>query len=162
GDVPAGAGRRAFRFNMPQPIPSYLLALAVGELQGRDLSHRSRVWAEPATIEKAAWEFAGVESMIAKAEALFGPYVWERYDMLVLPPSFPYGGMENRRMTFLTPTLLAGDRSLVDVVAHELAHSWTGNLVTNANWEHMWLNEGWTVFVERKIVGEFTSILFFH
>src|SRR6185312_8760934 len=152
GDAPGENGRHVFRFNMPQPIPSYLLALAVGELQGRDLSHRSRVWAEPATIEKAAWEFAGVESMIAKAEALFGPYDWDRYDMLVLPPSFPYGGMENPRMTFLTPTLLAGDRSLVDVVAHELAHSWTGNLVTNATAEHFWLNEGFTVWAERRIL----------
>jgi leukotriene-A4 hydrolase len=152
GEAPAAPGRRAFRFRMPQPIPSYLLALAVGELEGRDLSPRSRVWAEPATIEKAAWEFAGVESMIAKAEALFGPYDWDRYDMLVLPPSFPYGGMENPRMTFLTPTLLAGDRSLVDVVAHELAHSWTGNLVTNATAEHFWLNEGFTVWAERRIL----------
>lgn len=152
GDAPAGPGRRAFRFKMPQPIPSYLFALAVGELAGRDLSPRSRVWAEPATVDKAAWEFAGVEDMIARAEALFGPYDWERFDMLVLPPSFPYGGMENPRMTFLTPTLLAGDRSLVDVVAHELAHSWTGNLVTNATAEHFWLNEGFTVWAERRIL----------
>ncbi|BDU77784.1 M1 family metallopeptidase [Mesoterricola sediminis] len=153
GDEPGPIpGTRAWRFRMPQPIPSYLLALAVGELEGRDLSHRSRVWAEPATIERAAWEFAGVEDMIVRAEGLFGPYDWDRYDMLVLPPSFPYGGMENPRMTFLTPTLLAGDRSLVDVVAHELAHSWTGNLVTNATAEHFWLNEGFTVWAERKIL----------
>ena len=152
GDAPAEAGRRAFKFSMPQPIPSYLFALAVGELEGRDLSHRCRVWAEPATIAAAAWEFADTESMIARAEALFGPYDWDRYDMLVLPPSFPYGGMENPRMTFLTPTLLAGDRSLVDVVAHELAHSWTGNLVSNATAEHFWLNEGFTVWAERRIL----------
>lgn len=152
GDAPAGSGRRTFKFRMPQAIPSYLFALAVGELEGRDLSHRSRVWAEPATIEKAAWEFADAEAMIARAEALFGRYDWDRYDMLVLPPSFPYGGMENPRMTFLTPTLLAGDRSLVDVVAHELAHSWTGNLVTNATAEHFWLNEGFTVWAERRIL----------
>lgn len=152
GDAPAGDGRRTFRFAMPQPIPSYLLALAVGELEGRDLSHRCRVWAEPATIAAAAWEFADTEPMIARAEALFGPYDWDRYDMLVLPPSFPYGGMENPRMTFLTPTLLAGDRSLVDVVAHELAHSWTGNLVSNATAEHFWLNEGFTVWAERRIL----------
>jgi len=145
-------GTRRWLFEMPQPIPSYLLALAVGDLASRDLSPRSRVWAEPATVEQAAWEFAGVERMIATAEGLFGPYLWERYDMLVLPPSFPYGGMENPRMTFLTPTLLAGDRSLVDVVAHELAHSWTGNLVTNATMEHFWLNEGFTVWAERRIV----------
>lgn len=152
GDHPAGSGWHTFRFKMPQPIPSYLLALAVGELEGRDVSPRVRVWAEPATVEKAAWEFAETESFIQKAEGLFGPYDWDRYDMLVLPPSFPYGGMENPRMTFLTPTLLAGDRSLVDVVAHELAHSWTGNLVTNATAEHFWLNEGFTVWAERRIL----------
>jgi len=149
GPVP---GTRAFHFRMPQPIPSYLLALAVGELESRELSPRSRVWAEPAVVERAAWEFAEVETLIATAEQLFGPYDWERYDLLVLPWSFPYGGMENPRMTFLTPTLLAGDRSLVDVVAHELAHSWTGNLVSNATAEHFWLNEGFTVWAERRIL----------
>jgi aminopeptidase N len=156
-------GTRTFLFEMPQPIPPYLLALAVGELEGRDLSPRSRVWGEPGTVDRAAWEFAEIEPMIAKAESLFGKYDWDRYDMLVLPPSFPYGGMENPRMTFLTPTLLAGDRSLVDVVAHELAHSWTGNLITNANAEHFWLNEGSTVYAERRITeaihGEGTAVL---
>jgi len=160
GPIP---GTRTFRFKMPQPIPSYLLALAVGELESRDLGPRVRVYAEPATIEAAAWEFEGTEGFIQKAEALFGPYDWDRYDMIVLPPSFPYGGMENPRMTFLTPTLLAGDRSLVDVVAHELAHSWTGNLVTNATAEHFWLNEGFTVWAERRILralhGEATATL---
>jgi aminopeptidase N len=145
------SGTRTFRFDMPQAIPPYLLALAAGEIVARDLSSRSRVYAEPEMIEAAAWEFAEIEAMLAAAERLFGPYPWERYDMLVLPPSFPYGGMENPRMTFLTPTLLAGDRSLVDVVAHELAHSWTGNLVTNASAEHFWLNEGTTVYAERRI-----------
>lgn len=144
-------GSRTFLFEMPQPIPPYLMALAVGELESRDLGPRSRVWAEPATVDKAAWEFAEIEKMISGAEKLFGPYEWDRYDMLVLPPSFPYGGMENPRMTFLTPTLLAGDRSLVDVVSHELAHSWTGNLVTNTTADHFWLNEGWTVWSERRI-----------
>ena len=152
GEAAAESGRRIFKFRMPQPIPSYLFALAVGELEGRDLSPRSRVWAEPATIAAAAQEFGETEGMIQCAEALFGPYDWERFDMLVLPPSFPYGGMENPRMTFLTPTLLAGDRSLVSVVAHELAHSWTGNLVTNATAEHFWLNEGFTVWAERRIL----------
>jgi hypothetical protein len=137
---------------MPQPIPPYLLALAVGNLEPRDLGPRTRVWAEPETAAAAAFEFAEVEDHVRTAEGLFGPYDWDRYDMLVLPPSFPYGGMENPRMTFLTPTLLAGDRSLVDVVAHELAHSWTGNLVTNANMEHFWLNEGFTVYAERRIL----------
>jgi leukotriene-A4 hydrolase len=157
------AGTRTFLFEMPQPIPSYLLALAVGELESRDLSPRSRVWAEPATVKAAAWEFEGIEEMIVKAEALFGPYEWDRYDMIVLPPAFPYGGMENPRMTFLTPTLLAGDRSLVDVVAHELAHSWTGNIVTNATMDHFWLNEGFTVYAERRIIeaihGEEAAVL---
>jgi len=156
-------GTRSFRFRMPQPIPPYLLALAVGQLESRDLGPRSRVWAEPQTVEAAAWEFADIEKVIARAEQLFGPYDWERYDMLVLPPSFPYGGMENPRMTFLTPTLLAGDRSLVDVVVHELAHSWTGNLVTNADMEHFWLNEGFTVWAERRLLealhGEEEAVL---
>jgi leukotriene-A4 hydrolase len=145
-------GTRTFVFDMPQPISPYLLALAVGDLASRDLSQRSRVWAEPSVVDAAAQEFGEIESMIQKAESLFGPYEWDRYDMLVLPPSFPYGGMENPRMTFLTPTLLAGDRSLVDVVCHELAHSWTGNLVTNATMDHFWLNEGWTVYAERRIL----------
>lgn len=146
------AGRAVERFAMAQPIPPYLFAFAVGELASRDMSARSRVWAEPATLERAAWEFADVEVYLRAAEALFGPYDWERFDLLVMPPSFPYGGMENPRLTFLTPTLLAGDRSLVNVVAHELAHSWTGNLVTNAHAEHFWLNEGFTVFAERRIL----------
>lgn len=145
-------GRRTFAFEMPHAIPAYLLALAAGELESRDLSPRSRVWAEPTVVDAAAWEFAGIEDMITTAERLFGPYDWTRYDMLVLPASFPYGGMENPCMTFLTPTLLAGDRSLADVVAHELAHSWTGNLVTNATAEHFWLNEGWTMWAERRIL----------
>jgi leukotriene A-4 hydrolase/aminopeptidase len=148
-----GANGRTFAFAMPQPIPPYLLALAVGHLESRELSPRARLWAEPETVDAAAYEFADVEAMITRAEALFGPYVWERYDMLVLPPSFPYGGMENPRMTFLTPTVLAGDRSLVDVVAHELAHAWTGNLVTNATMEHFWLNEGFTTWAERRILA---------
>ncbi len=139
-------------FEMPQPIPPYLIAFAVGELAAHDLSPRSRVWAEPAMLQRAANEFVDVEKMIVAAEALFGPYDWERFDILTMPPSFPYGGMENPRLTFLTPTLIAGDRSLVNVLAHELAHSWTGNLVTNANAEHFWLNEGFTVYAERRIV----------
>ncbi len=156
-------GTRTFLFEMPQPIPPYLFALAAGRLDARDLSPRSRVHAEPEVVEKAAFEFAGVEEMIRTAERLFGPYPWERYDLLVLPPSFPYGGMENPRMTFLTPTVLAGDRSLVDVVAHELAHSWTGNLVTNATMDHFWLNEGATTWAERRILealhGEGAAVL---
>jgi leukotriene-A4 hydrolase len=164
GDRPGPRpGTRTFLFEMPQAIPPYLFALAVGRLAARDLSPRSRVHAEPEIVERAASEFAGVEQMIGTAERLFGPYPWERYDLLVLPPSFPYGGMENPRMTFLTPTVIAGDRSLVDVVAHELAHSWTGNLVTNATMEHFWLNEGATTWAERRILealhGEGAAIL---
>lgn len=139
------------RFAMPQPIPPYLFALAVGDLASRDLSPRCRVWAEPAVVDAAAYEFADTEAMIDAAEALFGPYDWERFDILTMPPSFPFGGMENPRLTFITPTVLAGDRSLVSVIAHELAHSWTGNLVTNANAEHFWLNEGFTMYAERRI-----------
>lgn len=152
GDFPTGDGRRTFKFRMPQAIPPYLLALAVGELASREIGPRSRIFAEPSTVDMAAYEFGEVESMIRTAEGLFGPYDWERFDLLLLPPSFPYGGMENPRLTFLTPTLLAGDRSLVAVVAHELAHSWTGNLVTNANAEHFWINEGFTVWAERRIL----------
>jgi leukotriene-A4 hydrolase len=160
-DLPPGV--RAYRFEMPQPIPPYLLAIAAGDLDCRDLSARSRVWAEPKMAEKAKYEFGEVEQMIATAENMFGPYEWDRYDMLVLPPAFPFGGMENPRMTFLTPTVIAGDRSLVDVIAHELAHSWTGNLVTNATMDHFWLNEGFTTWAERRILdalhGEKASAL---
>ncbi|HEY2747951.1 MAG TPA: M1 family metallopeptidase [Polyangia bacterium] len=147
-----GSAAGAVRWTMPQKIPPYLLAFAVGELESRDVGPRSRVWAEPSLVDAAAWEFAGVDDMLTTAERLFGAYDWERFDILTMPPSFPYGGMENPRLTFLTPTLLAGDRSLVSVVAHELAHSWTGNLVSNASAEHFWLNEGFTVFAERRIV----------
>ncbi|MGA9522078.1 MAG: M1 family metallopeptidase [Myxococcaceae bacterium] len=152
GDRREEGGRALERFEMPQPIPPYLFALAVGDLASRELGPRSRVWAEPAMVEKAASEFSDTDKMLTTAEKLFGPYDWERFDLLVMPPSFPYGGMENPRLTFLTPTVIAGDRSLVNVVAHELAHSWTGNLVTNSNAEHFWLNEGFTVYAERRIL----------
>lgn len=147
-----GSSKATFRFSMPQPIPAYLLALAVGNIAKEDLSPRSRVYAEPEVLKAAAWEFAHVDKMLTAAEELFGPYLWDRFDFLVMPPSFPYGGMENPRLTFLTPTLLAGDRSLVNVLAHELAHSWTGNLVTNATMNDFWLNEGFTVWAERRIL----------
>ncbi len=141
-----------YTFSMPQAIPSYLLALAIGDLEFRSLGPRSGVYAEPSVVDDAAWEFAEVEAMLDAAEKLYGPYLWERYDLLVLPPSFPFGGMENPRLTFVTPTLLAGDRSLVNVVAHEIAHSWSGNLVTNATWDDFWLNEGFTSYVELRIM----------
>jgi aminopeptidase N len=140
------------KWRMPQAIPPYLIALAVGELDWRDVGPRSRVWAEPSVVEAAAREFGEVDSMIGAAEELFGPYDWDRFDLLCMPPSFPYGGMENPRLAFLTPTLLAGDRSLTAAVAHELAHAWTGNLVSNASAEHFWLNEGFSVYAERRIV----------
>ncbi len=141
-----------YHFEMKQPIPSYLLALSVGDLSFASISDRSGIYAEPGVLDTAAWEFADMEKMIAGAEALYGAYPWERYDVLVLPPSFPFGGMENPRLTFATPTLLAGDRSLTSVIAHELAHSWSGNLVTNATWNDFWLNEGFTVYFETRIM----------
>ena len=145
-----------YRFRMPQAIPSYLMALAVGDLAFRPLgnppSDRAGVYALPAVVERAAWELADTPKMIAAAEKLYGPYRWGRYDLLILPASYPFGGMENPRLTFATPTILAGDRSLVSLVAHELAHSWSGNLVTNANWNDFWLNEGFTTYFERRIM----------
>lgn len=141
-----------YTFEMKQPVPSYLLALTVGDIAFRPISERSGVYAEPATLDAAAWEFADLEKMIAVAEELYGPYLWERYDVIVLPPSFPFGGMENPRLTFVTPTLLAGDRSLTSVIAHELAHSWSGNLVTNKTWNDFWINEGFTVYFETRIM----------
>lgn len=142
-----------FHWNQPNPTPAYLVALAAGDLQSRELSPRVKVWAEPSVVESAAYEFADTEAFLTTAESLTCPYAWSRYDILCLPPSFPYGGMENPCLTFATPTLLAGDRSLADVIAHEIAHSWTGNLITNCTWEHFWLNEGWTVWLERKIMA---------
>ncbi|XP_071157222.1 leukotriene A-4 hydrolase-like isoform X4 [Mytilus edulis] len=142
-----------YRFEQKVPIPSYLIAIVGGDLESRDIGPRSKVWSEKEFVDAAAFEFSETETMLKTAEDLCGPYVWGRYDLLVLPPSFPYGGMENPCLTFVTPTLLAGDKSLADVVAHEISHSWTGNLVTNKNPEHFWLNEGHTVFVERKIKG---------
>ena len=143
-----------FRFEMRQPIPSYLIALASGDLAFRSMGERAGVYAEPSVVESAAAEFDDTEAMMAATERLYGPYRWERYDLLVLPPSFPFGGMENPRLTFATPTVIAGDKSLVALVAHELAHSWSGNLVTNATWRDFWLNEGFTVYLERRILEE--------
>ena len=137
---------------MPQPIPSYLIAIAIGDLTFQPMSERTGVWAEPAVVASAAREFEDTEQMIKTTEALYGPYRWGRYDLLVLPPSFPFGGMENPRVTFATPTVIVGDKSLVALVAHELAHSWSGNLVTNATWGDFWLNEGFTTYLERRIV----------
>ena len=147
------AGERGvFRFEMQRAIPPYLIAIAVGDLAFRPIGARTGVWAEPSVVDSAAREFEDLESMVDAIESMFGPYRWGRYDVLVLPPSFPFGGMENPCMTFATPTLLAGDKSLVNVIAHELAHSWSGNLVTNATWRDFWLNEGFTVYLERRIL----------
>src|SRR5687768_12880332 len=144
--------KRAFRFAMDKPVAPYLIAIAAGDLAFRDLGPRSGVWTEPSMLNAAAAELADTEKMIDAAEALYGPYRWGRYDMIVLPPSFPYGGMENPTLTFVTPTFIAGDKSLNGLVAHELAHSWSGNLVTNANWSDGWLNEGFTSYFENRIM----------
>ena len=147
-----GNGRRAFRFVMDKPVPPYLIAIAAGDIDFQAIGPRSGVWAEPSALERAYNEVADTEEMIDAAEELYGEYRWGRYDMIVLPPAFPYGGMENPVMTFLTPTFIAGDRSNNGLVAHELAHSWSGNLVTNAVWEDSWLNEGVTSYFENRIV----------
>lgn len=140
-----------YHFKMDTPVPAYLMALAVGDIRFRSIDDRTGVYAEPNMIDKAAYELADMGKMVHTAEALYGPYRWGRYDVLVLPPGFPIGGMENPRLTFATPTIIAGDRSLVNLIAHELAHSWSGNLVTNKTWNDFWLNEGFTVYFERRI-----------
>jgi len=142
-----------FHFNQKVPIPSYLIALAVGALESREIGPRSRIWSEKELLDAGAFEFSETEDFIKAAEEFLPAYSWGIYDLLLLPPSFPYGGMENPCLTFVTPTLLAGDRSLANVVAHEISHSWSGNLVTNKNWEHFWLNEGFTVYLERRILA---------
>ncbi|MFK8045991.1 MAG: M1 family aminopeptidase/hydrolase, partial [Crocinitomicaceae bacterium] len=141
-----------YQFEMPQSIPTYLIAMGVGDLHYKAISNRAGVYAEPVLLELATSEFADVEKMIVTAEELYGTYTWDQFDVLVLPPAFPFGGMENPRLTFATPTILAGDRSLVSLIAHELAHSWSGNLVTNATWNDFWLNEGFTVYFENRIM----------
>ncbi len=142
-----------YSFTMPEAVPSYLIALAVGDLGFKETGPRTGVYAEKSVLQKAAKEFADTESMLQSSEKLFGSYRWERYDILVLPPSFPMGGMENPRLSFITPTVIAGDKSLVAVIAHELAHSWSGNLVTNATWRDLWLNEGFTDYLESRIMN---------
>jgi hypothetical protein len=141
-----------YTFKMDQPIPAYLMALAVGDVQFRPIGDRTGVYAIPSLIDAAANEFSDMQAMVDAAEKLYGPYVWGRYDLLILPPAFPFGGMENPKLTFATPTIIAGDKSLVSLVAHELAHSWSGNLVTNSTWDDFWLNEGFTVYFEQRIM----------
>jgi hypothetical protein len=157
-------GKGQYAFTMSQPIPPYLIALAVGDFEFAPLGPQTGVYAEPSVIDAAVYEFGQMQEMLEAAEALYGKYLWERYDVLVLPPSFPFGGMENPRLTFATPTIIAGDRSLTALIAHELAHSWSGNLVTNATWNDFWLNEGFTVYFERRIMEavygkEYTNML---
>lgn len=152
GDPVIDGDSRIFSYRMDRPVAPYLIALAVGDLAFRELGPRTGVWTEPAMLDKAAAELTDTEKMVSAAEALYGPYQWGRYDLLVLPPSFPFGGMENPTLTFLTPTFIAGDKSLTSLIAHELAHSWSGNLATNATWADFWLNEGMTTYAERRIV----------
>jgi len=152
--TPPPPDRRSFYYRMGHPVAPYLVAIAVGDLQFQSLGKRTGVWTEPAMMKAAAAELSDTEKMVDAAEALYGPYRWGRYDVLVLPPSFPYGGMENPNLTFLTPTFIAGDKSLVSLIAHELAHSWSGNLATNATWNDFWLNEGMTTYAERRIVEQ--------
>jgi hypothetical protein len=141
-----------YRFEMPQPIPPYLMAIAVGNFFFAPIGEQTGVYAEPGLLSDAAWEFAETQDMMDRTEAVYGEYKWGRYDLLILPPSFPYGGMENPRLSFITPTVIAGDRSLVSLIAHELAHSWSGNLVTNATWRDIWLNEGFTSYLDARLM----------
>lgn len=143
-----------YKFSMPQPIPPYLIAIAAGNIHYKKMSKQTAIYAEPQYLESAAKEFEDTQEMIDKAEKLYGKYRWSDYDLLILPPSFPFGGMENPRLSFITPTVIAGDKSLVNLIAHELAHSWSGNLVTNATWRDLWLNEGFTSYVENRIMEE--------
>ncbi|KAL3311434.1 Leukotriene A-4 hydrolase [Cichlidogyrus casuarinus] len=145
---------KVYNYAQEIPVPSYLFAIAGGDITGKKIGPRSTVWAEPSLVEAAAHEFAETENMLSTAEKLCGPYEWGVYDILVPPASFPFGGMENPCLTYVTPAIIAGDRSLDNVIAHEISHSWTGNLVTNSTWEHFWLNEGHTDYLERLIVSE--------
>jgi leukotriene-A4 hydrolase len=139
-------------FSMPQAIPAYLIAISVGDLEFKAMSKQTGIYAEASILEAAVSEFDDTQAMIDESEKIFGPYRWGRYDLLILPPSFPFGGMENPRLSFITPTVIAGDKSLVNLIAHELAHSWSGNLVTNESWRDLWLNEGFTSYVENRIM----------
>jgi leukotriene A-4 hydrolase/aminopeptidase len=149
---PAAERDGVYEFNMPQAVPSYLIALAVGDLKFKSMGERTGVYAEPSLLDAAAAEFEDTESMLIATEKTYGPYSWDRYDLLILPPSFPFGGMENPRLSFITPTVIAGDKSLVSLIAHELAHSWSGNAVTNATWRDLWLNEGFTTYLTYRIM----------
>ena len=147
-------GLREWRYRMEHPVAPYLIAIGIGDLGFQSLGARTGVYTEPSRLAATANELVDLEKMVSAAESLYGPYRWGRFDLLVLPPSFPFGGMENPRLTFATPTIIAGDRSLVSLVAHELAHSWSGNLVSNATWADFWLNEGFTDYFENRIMEE--------
>jgi len=150
-----------YKFHQKIPIPSYLIAIASGNIVGAKGGPRSTIYAEPNRLQDSINEFEqDLEKFIQIAEKIVTPYIWTTYDILINPSSFPYGGMENPNITFVTPTLISYDKSQVDVIAHELAHSWSGNNVTNGSWEHFWLNEGWTVYLERRITGELHGELF--
>ena len=146
------AGGRAYRFRLDHPVPPYLIAIGIGDIEFEGIGPRTGVFTEAEMLDASAEEFSDLEQMVVAAEGLYGEYRWGRYDLLILPPSFPFGGMENPRLTFATPTIIAGDGSLVSLVAHELAHSWSGNLVTNATWADFWLNEGFTTYFENRIM----------
>lgn len=141
-----------YHFNMPQPIPSYLMAIAVGNIYFAPIGEQTGIYAEPELLDASTFEFASTQQMLETAESLYGPYQWGRYDLLMLPPSFPFGGMENPRLSFITPSVLAGDQSLVSLIAHELAHSWSGNLVSNRTWRDVWLNEGITSYLDSRLM----------
>ncbi len=151
GAEQAGFEDGTYSFRMDLPIPAYLMALAIGDLEFSQLGERTGVWAEPSVLAPAAREFSDTEQLVDTVERLYGRYLWGRYDLLILPPSFPFGGMENPRLTFVTPTVIAGDKSLVSLISHELAHSWSGNLVSNATWSDFWLNEGFTTYLENRV-----------
>jgi aminopeptidase N len=148
----ANAAPGEYRFEMQQPIPAYLIALAIGDLKFENLGNRVGVWTEPSRLAAAANEFADLPRMVDAGEHLMGPYRWDRYELLIMPHSFAFGGMENPRLSFISPSVVAGDRSLVAVIVHELSHSWSGNLVTNATWNDFWLNEGFTTYLERRLM----------
>jgi aminopeptidase N len=143
-----------YQFTMPQAIPPYLIAIGAGNLEYKEMSYQTAIFAEPTILDASVAEFDDTQTMIEKTNAIYGEYAWGRFDLLMLPPSFPYGGMENPRLSFITPTVVAGDKSLVNLIAHELAHSWSGNLVTNATWDDLWLNEGFTSYVENRIMEQ--------
>ncbi|MGQ0591864.1 MAG: M1 family metallopeptidase [Gammaproteobacteria bacterium] len=151
---PPGVRTGVYEFQMLQPIPPYLIALAVGDIDFASMGERTGVYAEPSVLQKAVREFSDTERMLRVVEGLYGQYRWNRFDLLVLPPSFPFGGMEIPKLTFVTPTLITGDKSLVSLIAHEMAHAWSGNLVTNATWSDFWLNEGFTTYIEHRIIEQ--------